>query len=52
LPIGEINRSIERLADAVIDTRRLIPGYIADHPEFRDIGENMMVAWEEGVGGF
>jgi serine/threonine-protein kinase HipA len=52
LPIGEINRSIERLADAVMDTRRLIPEYIVDHPEFRDIGKNMMEAWEEGVGGF
>nr|MDA3903315.1 HipA domain-containing protein [Desulfuromusa sp.] len=52
LPIGEINRIIERLADAVMDTRRLIPEYIVDHPEFRDIGKNMMEAWEEGVGGF
>ena len=52
LPIGEINRTIERLADAVIETRRLIPEYIADHPEFREVGGNMMEIWEDGVGGF
>lgn len=52
LPIGEINRTIERLADAVMDTRRLIPDYIADHPEFSEVGENMMDIWEDGVGGF
>lgn len=52
LPIGEINRTIEQLADAVMETRRLIPGYIADHPEFREVGENMMEIWEEGVGSF
>ncbi|MCF6265332.1 MAG: type II toxin-antitoxin system HipA family toxin [Desulfuromusa sp.] len=52
LPVGEINRTIERLADAVMETRRLIPGYIADHPEFREVGGAMMEAWDEGVGGF
>ncbi len=52
LPVGEINRTIERLADAVMETRRLIPGYIADHPEFREVGEAMMEIWEEGVRGF
>ena len=52
LPIGEISRIIEQLADAVMETRRLIPAYIADHPEFSEVGEDMMDIWEEGVGGF
>lgn len=52
LPIGEINRTIERLADVVMETRQMIPEYIADHPEFRVVGENMMEIWEEGVGEF
>ena len=49
LPIGEVRRTIERLADAVMETRRLIPGYISEHSEFRNIGESMMDIWEEGV---
>ncbi len=52
LPVGEISRTIERLADAVMETRRLIPDYISDHPEFREVGGSMMALWEEGVGGF
>ncbi len=50
LPIGEIKRTIEQLADAVMATHRLIPDNISDHPEFREVGKNMMGIWEEGVG--
>ena len=49
---SNINETIERLADAVMETRQLIPGYINDHPEFREVGENMMSIWEEGAGAF
>ncbi len=49
LAAGEIREIIERVADAVMETRGLIPGHIADHPEFRPIGEGMMELWEEGV---
>ena len=52
LPIGEINRTIERLADAVMETRQMIPEYVVDHPEFREVGGRMMSIWEEGVRGF
>lgn len=52
LTIGEINQTIERLTDAVMETRQMIPEYIADHPEFCEVGEDMMEIWEDGVGGF
>lgn len=46
---SEIAETIERLANAVMETRQLIPAYISDHPEFREVGGNMLSAWEEGV---
>lgn len=49
LPAGFIARIFERIAAAVIETRGMIPKYIADHPEFREIGELMMAQWDEGV---
>ena len=49
---SHVDETIERLADAVMETRQLIPGYITDHPEFREVGENMMSIWEEGAGAF
>lgn len=52
LPVGEIDEIMTRLADAVMDTRQLIPAYISAHPEFRETGEAMMSIWEEGVKGF
>ncbi|MBN2106747.1 MAG: HipA domain-containing protein, partial [Deltaproteobacteria bacterium] len=39
----------ERLADAVMETRALITAYMAEHPEFREIGARMLAAWQEGV---
>jgi serine/threonine-protein kinase HipA len=38
-----------RMSAAVMETREIIPDYIADHPEFREVGKLMMAAWEEGV---
>lgn len=49
---GETSEIIERLSDAVMETRLKIPGYMADHPEFRTTGAAMMAIWEEGVNGF
>ena len=49
---SDIDETIERLADAVMETRQMIPGYISDHPEFRDLGEGMMSFWEKGVADF
>ena len=30
----------------------MIPGYIAEHPDFREIGERMMAEWDKGVNGW
>jgi serine/threonine-protein kinase HipA len=42
---------LNRMAQAVTETRSLIPVFISEHPEFRDIGERMMTAWNEGLNG-
>lgn len=49
---AETAKIIERLADAVMETRLKIPGYIKDHPEFQITGESMMAIWEDGVKSF
>ena len=49
LPVKTIGEIIERVADAVMQTRLLIPNYINDHPEFREIGARMTAIWEDGV---
>lgn len=51
LTAGAIAAAFIRTAEAVTETRELIPGYIAGHPEFRETGERMMAAWDEGVKG-
>jgi serine/threonine-protein kinase HipA len=49
LPVKTIGEIIERVADAVMQTRLLIPHYMDDHPEFREIGARMTAIWEDGV---
>jgi serine/threonine-protein kinase HipA len=49
LTVGEISEIIARMADAVMQTRQMLPGYIGDHPEFRGVGEAMAGIWETGV---
>ena len=51
LPVGTVGATFSRLAEAVTETRGTIPGYIAWHPEFREIGKLMMAQWNEGVNG-
>ncbi|MEA3465832.1 MAG: hypothetical protein U9R29_07490 [Thermodesulfobacteriota bacterium] len=48
----EIAQIIEQTSDAVADTRNDMVEYIADHPEFSDIGEKMMACWEDGMQDF
>lgn len=52
MPKSEIDETIARLAEAVMETRQLIPAYIADHPEFSEMGERLMSIWEDGVQDF
>ena len=51
LPVAAIADVFNRIAEAVTETGKMIPGYIAEHPEFREIGERMMTQWDEGVSG-
>jgi len=51
LPVKKVSETFARAAEAVTETREMIPAYISDHPEFREIGERMMGQWEEGVRG-
>ena len=51
LPMPVVSATFNRMADAMTETQALIPAYIADHPEFKEIGERMMASWDEGVQG-
>jgi len=49
LPVGKIRRIFEEIADGVNDTRDILSAYMDEHPEFRDVGNRMLAAWNEGV---
>jgi len=49
MPVRAIADVFNRMAEAVTETGKMIPGYINEHPEFREIGEFMLKEWEEGV---
>jgi len=51
LSAGTIREIFLRTADAVAGARRLIVSHIADHPEFREVGEAMLTAWDQGAAG-
>lgn len=51
MPVRAIADVFNRMAEAVTETGKMIPGYINEHPEFREVGEFMMKQWEEGVNG-
>ncbi len=51
LSVGTVHKIVERVADAVMETQKMIPEYSNDHPKFRDLGERMMAIWKEGVKG-
>ena len=52
LPSRTVSEIFNRVAEAVTETRALIPAYIRDHPEFREIGAMLLAEWAEGVRGF
>jgi serine/threonine-protein kinase HipA len=51
MSMARVSDVFDRTAEAVTETGAMIPGYIAEHPEFREIGERMMAQWSEGVRG-
>jgi serine/threonine-protein kinase HipA len=51
LPVAAIADVFNRIAEAITETEKMIPRYIAEHPEFREIGERMMTQWDEGMSG-
>lgn len=51
LPIGTIGQIIERLTDAVAETRTELVKYTLENPEFKETGAAMATAWEEGICG-
>ena len=51
LPVGVVSNTFNRMAQAITETRGMVVAYMAEHPEFREIGERMMMAWNEGVTG-
>jgi serine/threonine-protein kinase HipA len=42
----------DRVAEAVIDAAGLIPPYMREHPDFKEIGNRMLEIWQEGVDAF
>jgi serine/threonine-protein kinase HipA len=52
LPMPVVSATFNRMAEAVTETRALIPAYVADHPEFQEIGQRLMAAWDEGLSDF
>ena len=51
LPVGMIAQTIERVAEAVTETRSMLMTYALDHPEFAETGAAMVAAWDEGLSG-
>ncbi|CAH2031682.1 type II toxin-antitoxin system HipA family toxin [Trichlorobacter ammonificans] len=49
LPVGIIRATFEQVSTAVMETRRLLPLVMAEHPGFRPVGKLMIAAWEQGV---
>ncbi len=51
VPLREQSQMVEAVSDAVSDTVPLVRQAIEKHPEFRNLGKHMLLAWEEGVTG-
>ncbi|HBA88235.1 MAG TPA: type II toxin-antitoxin system HipA family toxin [Geobacter sp.] len=46
------NEIIARVAESVLEVSRSISPYIHDHPEFAEVGNRMLLVWQQGVGEF
>jgi serine/threonine-protein kinase HipA len=51
IPAREQKVILESIGDAVLETVPLVRKKMKAHPEFRDIGKRMLLAWQEGVTG-
>ena len=49
LPVGKVGQIFEEVAEGVNDTRSMLSAYMEEHPEFREVGDRMLAAWNEGV---
>jgi serine/threonine-protein kinase HipA len=49
LSVGKIGQIFAEIADGVNDTRGMISAYVEEHPEFKEVGNRMLAAWNEGV---
>lgn len=51
VPVREQSIILESISDSVAETVPLVREKMAEHPDFRDIGKRMLLAWQEGVTG-
>jgi serine/threonine-protein kinase HipA len=51
IPAREQSIILESISDSVAETVPLVREKMAEHPDFRDIGKRMLLAWQEGVTG-
>jgi len=49
LPVGKIGQIFEEMAEGVNNTLGILAVYMEEHPEFREVGNRMQVAWNEGL---
>ncbi|ABL01398.1 type II toxin-antitoxin system HipA family toxin [Pelobacter propionicus] len=49
LPVGRVGQILEKVAEAVTDTRGIVSAYMVEHPEYREVGNLQLASWEVGV---
>jgi len=49
LALSNAGQILEKVADAVADTRAELNAYKEHHPEFLEVGERMLAEWETGL---
>ena len=49
LQVGKVGQIFEEVAEGVNDTRGMLSAYMEEHQEFREVGDRMLAAWNEGV---
>jgi serine/threonine-protein kinase HipA len=46
---AKIRQVLERIAEAIQETTKEVGSYMKDHPQFAEIGQQMLQQWESGV---